>query len=30
MASDDAQRGLAAFKSRNAPDFGYRRPPQGS
>jgi enoyl-CoA hydratase len=26
MASDDAQRGLAAFKARSVPDFGYRRP----
>jgi enoyl-CoA hydratase/carnithine racemase len=30
MSSEDAQRGLAAFKSRTVPDFGYRRPPQGS
>lgn len=28
MSSEDAQRGLEAFKSRRAPDFGYRRPAQ--
>jgi enoyl-CoA hydratase/carnithine racemase len=26
MSSEDAQRGLAAFKSRSVPDFGYRHP----
>jgi enoyl-CoA hydratase len=30
MSSEDAQRGLAAFKSRSAPDFGYRRPSRSS